>query len=970
MRHLLRCSIVMLLAALCAAPCAANPVVGLEVRICPTFDAAPGNQDSVDIAASTGGYLAVWHDTRGGQSDIFACRLTAAGELIDQAAIPVCQHTAEQTDPAVAWNGNEYLVVWGDRRSGPQHIYGSRVRLDGTVIDPQGICLSGTAGTQAYPRVASDGRGWEVVWQDSRGGSQDIYGVKLNGTGVLERVTGIVTLPSNNEETPDIAYNGDTYVVVWRDCRNIAATDADIYACRVATNGIRMAGDTLISCDSTGVNGAAGTQSAPRICAFGSSCMVVWEDYRGGDGSTCDIYGARLDPSAVVLDRNGKAIATGSGNQELPSVGYDGSKLLVAWRERSTRCVRGTRMTTTGSVLDTGGLSISLGSAGSDGLAVCTSFGGGFWVGWNSLGISGSHALTAWVPATGSVAGAAGTTVSLAQENQSDYSVADNGSEYAVVWSQDVAGKECILGARVSYAGQLLTPAPVNITASVAGQQTQPSIAWNGSEYLLVWCGDESYLDSNLDIRGLRLNSNLTSKDITPILVCTSIEIQSNPCVSASGSSFLVAWEDSRNAISPSYYTDIYGAIVNTNGGVTAMSSAVNMYTGDQHKPRTASDGTNYFVVWEDYRFGYPLVYGAKVTAAGVRSPSDGTPMPATSASQTTPYVVYGGGNYLVMWSDGYRIAGCRVNTSGVVVDISGINIDSAVTAKSRPAAYWDQTKFHAVWEDYRSQMTGNSDIYYTTLSSGGVVSTDPKPGLVADLTPQTAPRIFGNASSGVVFYARVENYINSLCFAALTQQGTIEVAKISAAKLMPSGTSVTLRGKIVTAVLADGFYAEEVDRSSSVRVLANVVVHVGDVVDVTGVIGTCDGERQITTGSVTAMGIAAEPTRPFGMRGDMLGGAAVGSVIPGITGGDGANNMGLLVKTWGTVSSLGSGYFYIDCIPGTSVKVKSGSLVQPRVGDIITVVGISTCEVSGGAVCRVILPRTQVDIKVVKAAP
>jgi hypothetical protein len=151
--------------------------------------------------------------------------------------------------------------------------------------------------------------------------------------------------------------------------------------------------------------------------------------------------------------------------------------------------------------------------------------------------------------------------------------------------------------------------------------------------------------------------------------------------------------------------------------------------------------------------------------------------------------------------------------------------------------------------------------------------------------------------------------------------------------------------------------------------VLSNAPVNVGDLLDVTGIIGTTDGERQLTTGTVIAMGMAAEPVRPYAMRGDMLGGAAVGSV-PGITGGIGANNLGLLIKTWGKVKSIDTGCFYIDCTAGTTVKIKSGGLTPPRVGDQVTVVGISTCEVTGGAVCRAVLPRTQQDIVVVQAAP
>ena len=714
--------IVVLLVALSAVSCAANPVVGAETRVCPTYDVAAGSQDGVEFATSPYGYLAVWRDSRGGNSDIFGCRLSPTGAVIDQAAIPICQHIYEQTDPAVAWNGVQYLVVWGDRRDGPEHIYCSRVLWDGTVVDPQGRCVSGTTGTQAYPRVASDGNGWQIVWQDARGGTQDIYGCKMNGDGSMGKVTGISTNSSNNEESPDIAFNGSTFQVVWRDYRNIASTDADIYGCRVALNGIRMAGDTLVSCDGTGINGIAHPQSNPRICACGSTCMVVWEDYRG-DGTTCDVYGTRLSSSGTVMDLNGIAIATGTDNQELPNVAYDGSKLLVAWREHSTRIVRCTRMSTAGSVLDPSGKDITTGAAGSNGIALCPDLSSGFWVGWNDLSISGNHCLNAKVPSTGSFSPVAGSYISLGQENQPNYCVADSGTEYAVVWDQDYNGKHSILGARISYSGQLLTATPVNITGLIAGNQTQPSIAWNGSEYLVVWCGDESYDTSDLDIRGLRLTSSLAAKDASPILVCTASLPQQNPRVASNGNNFLVAWEDSRNALAPDYFTDIYGALVSSAGAVTAMSSAIDMYTGNQLKPAIASDHTDYYVVWEDYRSGLPLIYGAKVTSAGVISPSAGTKMPATSTTQTTPSICNGGGNYFVTWSDGYRIAGCRINSAGSIVDTSGINIDSGSATKSRPSVLWDGSQYQVAWEDYRSQFSGNSDLYYTTVASTGVVS-------------------------------------------------------------------------------------------------------------------------------------------------------------------------------------------------------------------------------------------------------
>lgn len=953
------------LSALCVSVCYASPVVGPETPICPTFSPARGDQDAVEIAAGSDGYLAVWHDTRGPDGDIFGSRISPTGQVLDPAGIPICQYQGDQLDPAVAFNGLEYLVVWSDRRSGVQHIYGCRVRPNGEVIDKQGILLSGTTGTQAYPKVASDGAGWEVVWQDSRGGTQDIYGCKIGRDGSIGKNMGISTQSGNNEETPDVAFNGTNFLVVWRDQRNSATTDADIYGCRVARTGLRMGSDILISCNSAGTSGVANAQQNPRAARCGASCMVVWEDYRAGV-SNADIYCARVDSAGSVLDKNGKPVATGTEIQELPAIAYDGARMLIAWRQRSNRYVRGARVSTSGTVLDASGFDIYPGAAGSDGIGACGRNGGGFCVTWNSLSMTGCDALITFVPASGPFGGSYGTVVSMGQDDQPTYSVADNGAEYAVVWSQIVAGKSCVLAARVSHSGELLTPTPVNLTATIYGQQTQPSIAWNGSQYLVAWCGDETYDSSALDIRAFRLNTNLQPKEVNPITICSVAENQTAPYVTSNGSKFLVVWEDSRNAISPTYYTDLYGALVDANGTVTSLSGAVSMSTGNQKSPRAASNGTDYYVVWEDYRMGYPLAYGVKVSSTGAVASATGTAMPATSGSQTTPSVCYGNGCYLVTWTDGNRIAGCRVAPAGTVMDTSGVNISSGAAAKSKPAAWWDGANYQVVWEDCGSAFAGNSDVYYTTVGANGVPSTEPKPALASSLVPELSPQIFGDTDSGVLFYQRRECYVNTICAAPITQQGLQEAAGITAAKSMPSGSLVALRGKVVTATFPGCFYAEEPDRSSGIKVIAGANVNVGDIVDITGVIGACDGERQLTTGTVTTVGVASEPPRPFGIRGDALGGAGNGA-IPGITGACGANNIGLLVKTWGKVTSLASGYFYIESKPGTSVRVNSGSLVQPAVGSYVAVTGICTTEVTSGAIRRAIMPRQQSDIEVLK---
>jgi len=71
----------------------------------------------------------------------------------------------EQLASAVAFDGTNYLVVWQGSRDAPYRIYGSRVSRDGTVLDGSGITISSELGTQTSPAVAFDGNDYLVVWE-------------------------------------------------------------------------------------------------------------------------------------------------------------------------------------------------------------------------------------------------------------------------------------------------------------------------------------------------------------------------------------------------------------------------------------------------------------------------------------------------------------------------------------------------------------------------------------------------------------------------------------------------------------------------------------------------------------------------------------------------------------------------------------------------------------------------------------
>lgn len=194
-----------------------------------------------------------------------------------------------------------------------------------------------------------------------------------------------------------------------------------------------------------------------------------------------------------------------------------------------------------------------------------------------------------------------------------------------------------------------------------------------------------------------------------------------------------------------------------------------------------------------------------------------------------------------------------------------------------------------------------------------------------------------------------------------------------------PDGAFVSLPARPVTAGTADftdRFYIEEPDRSAGIMVYYGSTVttptSIGDSVEVTGKLSLVDGERAIANPSVTVAGSGSAP-KALSMPNRNVGGEF--APYGGVTGGNGLVNTGLLVESWGRVTSVGWNYFYMDDGSDlhdgsgfTGLKVYAGSLTTPEEDDFVVVTGISTFEIPMGTEVRipVVRPRQQSDIHIV----
>src|SRR3990172_4834111 len=262
----------------------------------------------------------------------------------------------EEEEPATAWDGTNYFVVWEDKRDGAFDIYGSRVSAGGEVLDPQGIPISTAPSDQIRPRIIWNGANFFVVWQDKRGDQDwEVYGTRLTSGGKVLDPGGIpISTGKDDRATLSMTWNGKEFFLVW-ETRHPAPSKSDIYGARITSEG------KVLDPGGIPIVRAPDEQYYAGVSWDGRNYLVVWSDKRSGE--TFDIYGTRISPEGKVMDPKGIVISQAPADQYYPSIAWNGKVHLVAWmdmrgREESAE-IYGTRITPEGRVLEPEGLPIA-----------------------------------------------------------------------------------------------------------------------------------------------------------------------------------------------------------------------------------------------------------------------------------------------------------------------------------------------------------------------------------------------------------------------------------------------------------------------------------------------------------------------------------------------------------------------------------------------------------------------------------
>jgi hypothetical protein len=581
----------------------------------------------------------------------------------------------------VGFDGTSLFVAWGDQRGGGNwDVYAARVTRGGVVLDAAGIAISQAADDQCGPDVGFDGSNLLVVWDDKRNDtySRDIYGARVTPGGTVLDTSGItIATGDRSQRSPALAFDGQNFLVAWQQPGNGMS---DIWGARVTPQG------TVLDPTGFGISWAANEQYVPAVGFDGTSFLVAWKDYRIGDHNPSDVYGARVTSQGTVLDPAGFVISQAAHDQYNPAVGVGGSNFLVVWQDNRSNInydIYGARLTPQGAVLDSAGFVISK---------------------------------------------------ALIANKQRMPAVSFDGANFLVAWQDDRNGNGWdIYGARAMPQGTVLDSVSFAISLA-ADSQCSPAAGSDGVSSLVVWEDDRNA--NGWDIYGARVTPEGEVLDSTGIVISLAAGDQLSPAVGFDGANFLVAWQDGRSGM------DIYGARVTPQGVVLDSSGLViSQAENDQVSPAVAFDGANFLVVWQDVRSGRSDVYGARVTPQGTVLDSTGVAISTAVSTQASPAIAFDGSNFLVVWEDWRRawdMYGARVTPQGTVLDSVGILIGPVSDLQCSPDLCFDGANSLVVWEDDRKP--GDYDIYGARVTPGGTVFEGGS--VVSQRRDQSSPRL------------------------------------------------------------------------------------------------------------------------------------------------------------------------------------------------------------------------------------
>lgn len=746
---------------------AAEPPPLSDLEFLPGDDAlapAAGKQLSPEIAPGGQGFLAVWVDQRtsltsipnftggpyfhpyiGSMWDIYAARLDAQGNLLDEAPIIVAQQILNQGMPDVAWNGESWLVVWSGQKGmaccPDIHLYAARVSADGVLLDQDPIEVDPVSDDVYWPTVASDGVNWLVVWRDwdLQEGIATLDGARIAADGtVLDPGGTYVRHDTHNSYPidPDLVWAGDEFLLVWEE------DSGEIAGQRLASDLQSIGPVFRINTYSPSVG------HNPRVATNGMDFFVTyWEDRYYG---WAQLFGVRVAHDGAILDPGGIEVTDYADYTNFePAVDFDGSNYVVVYSLGGFDYdLYTTRVTLDGTILDPQGIPISIAPYYHTSPAVGSGSGGPSVALWEDFRFDGSiegDIFAATISADGTVG--EHFCASLGVPRQTELRMTTTSDGYAAVYRSESSVGSRIVLQRLDSAGNPVDAEPIEVATGDFNMRS-PAVSWNGTLFLVVW--EDT---SQEQICGRRVDASGVPIDAGPIPILPG----NMPDVAAKGDMFLVvsSHEDPHEVRLPK-------AVRVDSGGQVLSPSAV---IGSNYAvvPRVSAFGDRWLVVWEQWPTHDNTranLYGAFVGDNGLGQGSFLISYDAIAAS-SKPVVAAAADTALIVWHDNRQAPESkdlyfrRILGDGTLLDPQGgIRITSAANSQFDPAAAWDGVRYIISLGDFRNDSEldqHRGDIYGARISGSGQVIDPEGFAVMNESIPEMLPSTAASAGRAIL---------------------------------------------------------------------------------------------------------------------------------------------------------------------------------------------------------------------------
>jgi uncharacterized protein (TIGR03382 family) len=561
-----------------------------------SFDPSSGAESAnyPDVASDGTNFVIVWSDTN---HQIYGARVAPDGTVLDPKGIALGNDSGTHSWPRLAFDGQNYLVTWTDFLNDDPQILGIRFSPDGAILDPTPIAIMAEQG--GYSDVDFDGTSFVVA---AGGPVARVRRVSTDG-----QALGAGPIPLSSPAASgwfiNVACMPPSCLVAWT--RQVSTYHYREFVTRVEDGEVVDGAGTLV----------ASAGYAPAVAHHDSGWMLVF-------GSVQDsIKASRVSLGGQLLDDPYALVSGSAPYQSDPVAAWGNGQFLVAWAERADNDVLydmlATRVTEDGAVLDDP--PIHLASSTSGRLSDVSFDGTQFWVAWSRK--ESDHHFDGWaarVTSQGEILDPGGRRVASGPSNQSDCHLAFGGDGGLLVWMDDREDSWDIYASRVSPTGEVLDVDGIPIATTLQSDR-YPRVVYGDGVYFVVW----EVLQR--DVLAARVTPDGDLLDPGGIPLCADDTCGGGPDVAFGDGVFAVSWLQSTSATYS--YKDVVAARVGSDG-VMLDPNGVVAGRGPSGKwaPAIDFDGTSFFVAWQDTRNGpRDDIYGSWLSVTGMVSDNSGT---------------------------------------------------------------------------------------------------------------------------------------------------------------------------------------------------------------------------------------------------------------------------------------------------------------------------------------------------------